>query len=103
MVNTARAAQQYQKENLVNKGRVENLTDVEGVTDFANWAAYNLGSGGVQLVPIIAAAATTGGLGVFATGTTMELSGGVQNRLNYILDKTKDLQLKWNKYNEQTK
>lgn len=84
--------QQYQKENLVNKGRTQDLTDVEGVKDFANWAAFNLGSGGVQLVPIIAAAVTTGGLGVFATGTTMELSGGVQNRLNYIVDKTKDIQ-----------
>lgn len=84
--------QQYQQENLVNKGRTQDLTDVEGITDFTNWAAYNLGSGGVQLVPIIAAAVTTGGLGVFATGTTMELSGGVQNRLNYILNKTKDVQ-----------
>ena len=88
----ANILQQYQKENLVNKGRTEDITDAEGLTDFANWAAYNLGSGGVQLVPIIAAAATTGGLGVFATGTAMELSGGVQTRLNYILDKTKDIQ-----------
>lgn len=88
----ANILQQYQKENLVNKGRTEDITDVEGLTDFTNWAAYNLGSGGVQLVPIIAAAATTGGLGVFATGTAMELSGGVQTRLNYILDKTKDIQ-----------
>lgn len=84
--------QQYQQENLINKGRTENLTDTEGLTDFTNWAAFNLGSAGVQLVPIIAAAVTTGGLGVFATGTTMELSGGVQNRLNFILDKTKDVQ-----------
>jgi hypothetical protein len=84
--------QQYQKENLVNKGRTEDLTDVESVTDFANWASYNLGTAGVQLVPIIVSAVATGGLGVFATGTAMELSGSVQNRLNYILDKTKDVQ-----------
>jgi len=81
----------YQQENLANKGRTEDFTDIEGVKDFTNWAAYNLGSAGVQLVPLIVAGVTTGGLGLFATGATMELSGGVQNRLNFIDEKTKDI------------
>ena len=82
---------QYQKENLKNKGKVQDITDVEGLKDFGNWAAFNFGSGAVQLVPIVVAAAATGGGGLFLTGTAMELSGGTQTRLQFILKETKDI------------
>jgi len=82
--------QQYQEENKVNKGRTENLTDIKGAADFSDWLAFNLGSGAVQLAPIMIAAATTGVGGVFATGVGMELGGQTQNRIDFILNKTKN-------------
>jgi hypothetical protein len=82
---------QYQQERLKYKGKTENLTDVEGVKDFTDWAAFNFGSGMVQLVPVMLAAATTGGAGAVVTGTAMELSGGVQTRINKVLEDTKDV------------
>lgn len=87
---TVKTLQRYQEENKKNKGRTEDITDVEGAKDFANWLSFNLGSASVQLVPIIAAAVTTGGAGVFAVGTGMELGGGVNTRINYILDQTRE-------------
>jgi hypothetical protein len=82
---------QYQQERLKYKGKTENLTDVEGIKDFTDWAAFNFGSGMVQLVPVMLAAATTGGAGAVVTGTAMELSGGVQTRINKVLEDTKDV------------
>lgn len=81
--------QQYQEENKKNKGRTENLTDIEGAKDFANWLSFNLGSGAVQLAPVMTAAVLTGGPGAFAVGTGMELGGQSLNRLEFILNKTK--------------
>jgi hypothetical protein len=82
---------QYQQERLKYKGKTEDLTDVKGIQDFTDWAAFNFGSGMVQLVPVMLAAATTGGAGAVVTGTAMELSGGVQTRINKILEDTKDV------------
>jgi hypothetical protein len=86
---TIKTLQQYQEENKKNKGRTEDVTEIAGLKDFGDWAAFNFGAGAVQLVPIIAAAVTTGGAGVFAVGTGMELGGGTNTRINYILEQTK--------------
>lgn len=90
-VNAAvKTIQQYQEENKKNKGRTENLTDIEGIKDFTNWLSFNLGSGAVQMAPVMLAAITTGGPGAYLVGTGMELGGATQNRLEFILNKTKD-------------
>ena len=82
--------QRYQEENKANKGRTENLTDAQSIADFTDWVAFNLGSGAVQLVPIMLAAVTTGPAGALAVGTGMELGGQTQNRINFIVNKLKD-------------
>jgi hypothetical protein len=80
---------QYQKDAMKYKGRTTDLTDVEGAKDFANWAAYNIGSGAVQLVPIMIAAATTGGAGVALLGTGMGTGEAIGNRLEFLQQKIK--------------
>jgi hypothetical protein len=80
---------QYQKDAMKYKGRTTDLTDVEGAKDFANWAAYNIGSGAVQLVPIMIAAATTGGAGVALLGTGMGTGEAIGNRLEFLQEKIK--------------
>jgi hypothetical protein len=82
---------QYQEEMKKYKGRTTDLTDVEGAKDFANWLGYNVGSGAVQLAPIMIAAVTTGGPGVLALGTTMGVSEAVGNRMQFLESKIKDL------------
>lgn len=81
----------YQQERLKVTGKTENLTDIEGVKDFTDWAAFNFGSAMVQLAPVMLAAATTGGAGAIVTGTGMELSGGVESRISKVLEDTKDV------------
>jgi len=81
---------EYQKYALENKGQVQDLTDVEGMTDFANWISYNLGAGLVQLVPVMVTAAITGGAGAIALGSTMGVSQAVANRLEAVQKKNAD-------------
>jgi len=81
---------EYQQYALENKGRVQDLTDVEGMTDFANWLGYNVGSGVVQLAPLMATAALTGGAGVLAMGSAMGVSEAVANRLEALQKKNAD-------------
>ena len=81
---------EYQKYALENKGQVQDLTDVEGMTDFANWLGYNVGSGVVQLAPLMATAAVTGGAGVLALGSAMGVSESVANRLEALQKKNAD-------------
>ena len=81
--------EQYQKDAMKYQGRTTDLTDVEGAKDFANWAAYNIGSGAVQLVPIMIAAATTGGAGVALLGTGMGTGEAIGNRLQFLQEKIK--------------
>jgi hypothetical protein len=89
-VNAAvKTIQQYQEDNKKNKGRTENLTDIEGIKDFTNWLSFNVGSGAVQMAPVMLAAITTGGPGAYLMGAGMELGGATQNRLEFILNKTK--------------
>jgi len=82
---------QYQAEAEKVKGVTPDITDVGTVKDFGNWLAFNVGSGAVQLAPIILAALTTGGPGAFALGTTMGVGETVGNRLQFIQNKVKDL------------
>jgi len=82
---------QYQAEAEKVRGVTPDITDVSTVKDFGNWLAFNVGSGTVQLAPIILAALTTGGAGAFALGTTMGVGETVNNRLQFIQNKVKDL------------
>jgi hypothetical protein len=80
---------QYQKDAQKYQGRTTDLTDVEGAKDFANWLAFNFGSGAVQLAPIMLAAATTGGAGVALLGTGMGTGEAIGNRLQFLQEKIK--------------
>jgi hypothetical protein len=72
------------------QGRTPDFTDIQTGTDFANWLSYNVGSGAVQLAPVILAAVTTGSVGAFGVGTALASQETLQNRINFVLDKTKD-------------
>jgi hypothetical protein len=82
---------QYQAEAEKVKGVTPDATDIGTAKDFGNWLAFNVGSGAVQLAPIILAALTTGGAGAFALGTAMGVGETVNNRLQFIQNKVKDL------------
>ena len=82
---------QYQAEAEKVKGVTPDLTDVSTATDFANWLAYNSGSGAVQLAPVMLAAVATGGWGTLALSTAMGSGEAVSNRMQYIQDKVKSL------------
>jgi hypothetical protein len=89
--DSMRMFQEYAKEAEKYKGRVPDLTDIETARDFTNWLGYNMGSGAVQLAPIMIAALTTGGAGAMALGTTMAMGETINNRLQYIQKQVKDL------------
>ena len=82
---------QYQKDSVKYKGRTTDLTDVENVKDFANWLGYNVGSGAVQMAPIMLAAVTTGPGGVALLGAGMGTAQAVDDRLNFLKDQVKDM------------
>jgi len=82
---------QYQKDSVKYKGRTTDLTDVENVKDFANWLAYNVGSGAVQMAPIMLAAVTTGPGGVALLGAGMGTAQAVDDRLSALKDQIKDM------------
>jgi hypothetical protein len=81
---------EFTKEMEKVKGRTPDATDIETATDFANWLSYNIGSGAVQLAPVILAAVTTGGVGAFGVGTALAGQETIQNRLQFILEQTKE-------------
>jgi hypothetical protein len=89
--DSMRMFQEYAKEAEKVKGRVPDITDVETARDFTNWLGYNMGSGAVQLAPIMIAALTTGGAGAMALGTTMAMGETINNRLQYIQKQVKEL------------
>lgn len=82
---------EYQKRLEPYKGRVPDATDIKSLTDFRDWLGFNVASGAVQLVPVMAAAYTTGGAGAFTVGTGLAMQQGVQARLDFVLDKVKNL------------
>jgi hypothetical protein len=82
---------QYQAEAEKVRGVTPDATDIGTAKDFGNWLAFNVGSGTVQLAPIILAAVTTGTPGALALGTTMGIGETVSNRLEFIQNKVKDL------------
>ena len=75
----------YKKDMEGYKGKVEDLTDVEGVKDFLDWAKFNMGSAGVQLAPIILAATATGGIGAGLMGIGMSAGEQFNNRIENVL------------------
>jgi hypothetical protein len=81
----------YQQDAQQYRGRTVDLTDVEGVADFTNWLTYNMGSGAVQMVPIMLAAATTGVAGVAALGAGMGTAEAIGNRLQFLEPKLKGM------------
>lgn len=50
----------YQQDMFKAKGRVTDLTDVEGVKDFTNWLSFNAGSGIASMAPLMLAAVAAG-------------------------------------------
>ena len=82
---------QYQADAEKVKGVTPNATDISTAKDFGNWLAFNVGSGVVQLAPIMLAAVTTGTPGALALGTAMGVGETVGNRLEFIQNKVKDL------------
>jgi len=82
---------EYQKRLEPYKGRVPDATDIESLKDFRDWLGYNVASGAVQVIPVMAAAYATGGVGAFALGTGMAMQEGIQNRLDFVIDKVKNL------------
>ena len=82
---------QYQADAEKVKGVTPNATDIGTAKDFGNWLAFNVGSGVVQLAPIMLAAVTTGTPGALALGTAMGVGETVGNRLEFIQNKVKDL------------
>ena len=81
----------YQAEAEKVKGVTPDITDVGTASDFGNWLSYNMGSGAVQLAPVMLAAVTTGGWGALGLGTAMGTGESVNNRMQYIQDKVKNL------------
>jgi hypothetical protein len=83
--DSMKLVEQYQEENKKNKGKVENFTDAKSVQDYADWLAFNVGSGAAQLAPIMVAAYLTKTPGVLTVGTGMELGSSTQTRINHIM------------------
>ena len=87
----------YTQENKKKYGaRVEKFTDInwtdpQVVADFTNWLGYNMGSAGVQLAPIMIAGLVAKSPGVLTLSSAMETAGAVQNRMEFITNKVKDL------------
>jgi hypothetical protein len=75
---------EYKKQAKQYAPRVEKASDIGSVADFTNFVAGNVGSGAVQLVPLMLAAATTGGVGLGAMGVGMGTSEAVGNRLEFL-------------------
>ena len=75
---------EYKKQAKQYAPRVEKASDIGSVADFTNFVAGNVGSGAVQLVPLMLAAATTGGVGLGAMGVGMGTSEAVGNRLQFL-------------------
>ena len=82
---------QYQADAEKVKGVTPDATDIRTAKDFGNWLAFNVGSGAVQLAPVMLAAVTTGTPGALALGTAMGVGETVSNRLEFIQNKVKDL------------
>lgn len=82
---------QYQKEMEAQGKGVPNFTDIESVNGFRQWLTFNLPSTAVQLAPLMVAAVTTGGVGAFTLGAGMAAGETVNNRMDFILNKVKDL------------
>ncbi len=74
----------YQEDAKKYQTRVGEFTDIGTPTDFANWLSSNVGSGAVNLAPIMLAAAATGGAGLLATGVAMGTAESVGNRLEAL-------------------
>jgi hypothetical protein len=54
---------EYQKRMEPYMARVPGATDISSLSDFKDWLAYNVSSGAVQLIPIMASAVVAGAPG----------------------------------------
>lgn len=71
--------------------RVEGITDIRSLGDFRDWLTYSIGSGVVQLAPVMASAMIAGPVGAVTAGTALAGSETVNNRLDFIRGITKEL------------
>lgn len=81
----------YQEDAKQYKPLVDKPRNIGSTADFVNWLGSTMGSGAVQMVPIMLAAAATGGVGLAATSMGMGVSEAIGNRLQFIQKKTKGL------------
>ena len=81
------------QQNIAEKygARVGELTDIRDLADFRDWLGYNVGSGLVNIGPVMVAGAVAGPYGAGAVGTGLALGETIDTRLGYILDLTSNL------------
>lgn len=91
-VNAAiKTVQAYQQDAKQYAPAVEKASQIGSLTDFTNWLGSNMGSGAVQMAPMILAAATTGGVGLVGMSAAMGVGEAVGDRLKFLANSTKDL------------
>ena len=71
--------------NMPEKGVVNTLAD------FRDWLGFSIGSGAVQILPVMTAGAVGGPFGAMALSTTLAGGETISNRLAYIQEVVKDL------------
>lgn len=81
----------YQKDAQRLKPRVEKASQIGSLQDFVDWLGSNVGSGAVQMAPMILAAATTGGVGLVGISSAMGVSEAVGERLKFIQEQNEKL------------
>lgn len=84
--------QKYQQEAEKYKGRTEKLLDAEGVADFTNWLAKNMGAVAVYAVPSILSAVAFKQPGLLTFGTGVAYSEAVGERLKHLEKQTAGMQ-----------
>jgi hypothetical protein len=82
---------EFQTRMQANAEGIPDFTDIKDYSDFEDWLLFHGTAGTVQLLPLMLAALTTGGLGTFALGSAYGLQEGVGDRLNFILKSVENL------------
>ncbi len=63
---SVKLVRQYQQEQVRNKGKTADFTDIEDVKGFTDWLAFNGAAGAVYLAPVMLSAAVGGPVGAGA-------------------------------------
>jgi hypothetical protein len=87
-IDTIRA---YQEDAKKYSPAVDRPRDIGSAADFVNWVGSTVGSGAVQIVPLMLAAAATGGVGLGTMAVGLGTAESVSRRLQYIQEQVKNL------------